>query len=139
MFSHNKWYHIFVLPILIVINYALQINWTGFQIAKAIPILVLGIFSFSLAEYLIHRFIFHSERYLFDNRLVRYLHFVIHGIHHMLPIDPYNFFYLEIELSIPQPFSFSQWFWDTSLFFKLSDFQTHSITSFFGLGLALDT
>ncbi len=88
MFSHNKWYNIFLIPLLIATNYYMQIDWTGANLLHMLLFFVLGIFVFSLAEYLIHRFIFHSEKYLFDNRVVRYLHFIMHGVHHMLPVDP---------------------------------------------------
>lgn len=51
-------------------------------------ILVVGILIWSLAEYTLHRFLFHSEKWMPDVRIVRYLHFILHGIHHFLPIDP---------------------------------------------------
>lgn len=86
--SHNKWYHIFFLPLAWAFGYAMKIDWAGMDIFKMIPIFLLGFLMFTLTEYLIHRFIFHSERYLFDNKVVRYLHYVLHGIHHMLPVDP---------------------------------------------------
>jgi 4-hydroxysphinganine ceramide fatty acyl 2-hydroxylase len=88
MFSHNKWYNIFIVPIAIAIKYGTTIDWTGFNFLMALPFLLLGIFTFSLTEYLLHRFLFHSEKHLFDNRVLRYLHFIMHGIHHMLPVDP---------------------------------------------------
>lgn len=86
--SHNKWYNIFFVPIAILVTYAAKIDWTGFNILYMIPIFIAGLFSFTLAEYLIHRFIFHSESLLPDNRVIRYLHYILHGIHHMLPVDP---------------------------------------------------
>lgn len=88
MFSHIKWYHIFFVPLAIMMNYAIKIDWSDYDLFKMLPFFLLGVFIFSLAEYLIHRFLFHSEKHLFDNRLMRYLHFVMHGIHHMLPVDP---------------------------------------------------
>ena len=88
MLSHNKWYNIFFIPIILFASYWAQIDWTNFNLLIMLPIFFAGIFSFSLAEYLIHRFIFHSESHLPDNRIVRYLHYVLHGIHHMLPVDP---------------------------------------------------
>jgi 4-hydroxysphinganine ceramide fatty acyl 2-hydroxylase len=88
MFSHNKWYNIFIVPIAIAIKYGTTIDWTGYNFLMMLPFLLLGIFTFSLTEYLLHRFLFHSEKHLFDNRVLRYLHFIMHGIHHMLPVDP---------------------------------------------------
>lgn len=87
-FSHIKWYHIFFVPFIIFTMYWMKIDWAEYDLFKMLPFFILGVFTFSLTEYLLHRFIFHSEKHLFDNRLMRYLHFVIHGIHHMLPVDP---------------------------------------------------
>ena len=44
-----------------------------------------GLFFWSLAEYLLHRFVFHLEP---DSRWGRRLHFIIHGVHHDYPHDP---------------------------------------------------
>ena len=41
--------------------------------------------AWSLAEYLLHRFVFHFEP---DTRWGRRLHFIIHGVHHDYPHDP---------------------------------------------------
>lgn len=103
MFSHNKWYNIFIIPLIVGTHYFLQLDWTGCNIFKLIPYFLFGVFTFSLAQYLIHRFIFHSERHLPNSKVMRYLHFIMHGIHHMLPVDPYNLFNLETELCIHLP------------------------------------
>jgi len=38
-------------------------------------------------EYLFHRFLFHVDYYLPDNNYALLLHFLMHGIHHYLPMD----------------------------------------------------
>jgi sterol desaturase/sphingolipid hydroxylase (fatty acid hydroxylase superfamily) len=48
-------------------------------------VFVLGLAFWSLAEYLLHRFVFHFEP---DTRWGRRLHFIIHGVHHDYPHDP---------------------------------------------------
>jgi 4-hydroxysphinganine ceramide fatty acyl 2-hydroxylase len=48
-------------------------------------VFVLGLLSWTLAEYLLHRFVFHFEP---DTRWGRRLHFIIHGVHHDFPHDP---------------------------------------------------
>jgi sterol desaturase/sphingolipid hydroxylase (fatty acid hydroxylase superfamily) len=48
-------------------------------------VFVIGLLSWSLAEYLLHRFVFHFEP---DTRWGRRLHFIIHGVHHDFPHDP---------------------------------------------------
>lgn len=58
--SHNKWYNIFFIPLALLATYWSKVDWTGFNIFLMIPLFFAGIFAFSLTEYLIHRFIFHS-------------------------------------------------------------------------------
>lgn len=59
-FSHNKWYHIFPLPLLIVLYVFSKVDFTDANYPFLFTTFLIGIFSFSLTEYLIHRFIFHS-------------------------------------------------------------------------------
>ncbi|ERT00285.1 hypothetical protein HMPREF1624_03656 [Sporothrix schenckii ATCC 58251] len=51
---------------------------------------VFGFAVWSLIEYIMHRFLFHLDEYLPDNRVFITLHFVLHGIHHYLPMDKYR-------------------------------------------------
>ena len=48
-------------------------------------VFVLGLAAWSLAEYGLHRFVFHFQP---DTRWGRRLHFIIHGVHHDYPHDP---------------------------------------------------
>ncbi|RJE25320.1 inositolphosphorylceramide-B C-26 hydroxylase [Aspergillus sclerotialis] len=49
-----------------------------------------GLFLWSLIEYIMHRFLFHMDKFLPDNRVGITLHFLLHGIHHYLPMDKYR-------------------------------------------------
>ncbi|KAF4470008.1 cytochrome P450 oxidoreductase [Fusarium albosuccineum] len=51
---------------------------------------VFGVFFWSIIEYVLHRFLFHLDYYLPDNRVGITLHFLLHGIHHYLPMDKYR-------------------------------------------------
>ena len=89
LFSHNQWYAIYPVPLMAM--YLLFSSISDFTVRNPLVYLLTflsGLLVWTLTEYCLHRFIFHSEKHLFDNRLVRYLHFVLHGIHHMMPIDP---------------------------------------------------
>ena len=86
--THNKWYHILLIHLAFSMFLLQQVVWSNVSLVAGLSVLFLGAFSFSLLEYLLHRFLFHSENYLFNNRIVRYVHFILHGIHHMLPVDP---------------------------------------------------
>ncbi|KAI9818623.1 MAG: fatty acid alpha-hydroxylase [Thelocarpon impressellum] len=48
---------------------------------------LLGLALWTLVEYGLHRGLFHMDQYLPDNRVGITLHFVLHGIHHYLPMD----------------------------------------------------
>lgn len=89
MFSHNKWYHVLVAHF---VFYCCIFTTCDMSTVEKpiilIPIFLLGVFTFSLAEYILHRFLFHSEHQVGGNRLLRYLHFILHGIHHTFPSDP---------------------------------------------------
>lgn len=89
--SHNKWYHILVAHLIFIGCLLSVVAWKSVYLPTALAVFLIGMFSFSLMEYILHRFLFHSEKYLLNNALVRYIHFMLHGIHHMLPVDPYYF------------------------------------------------
>ncbi|KAH0541521.1 hypothetical protein FGG08_003996 [Glutinoglossum americanum] len=50
----------------------------------------LGLGLWTLVEYGLHRGLFHVDAYLPDNRVGITLHFLLHGIHHYLPMDKYR-------------------------------------------------
>ncbi|KAG6009250.1 hypothetical protein E4U21_002854 [Claviceps maximensis] len=56
-------------------------------IAALFPI---GVFVWTLVEYSLHRFLFHLDDHLPDNRVFITLHFLLHGVHHYLPMDKYR-------------------------------------------------
>ena len=53
-------------------------------IQQLIPLLFLGIFTFTLVEYLVHRFVFHME---LTNRIREKIQYGAHGVHHEFPND----------------------------------------------------
>ncbi|KAI9672249.1 MAG: fatty acid alpha-hydroxylase [Alyxoria varia] len=48
---------------------------------------VIGLCIWTIVEYGLHRCLFHVDNYLPDNRVGITLHFMLHGIHHYLPMD----------------------------------------------------
>ena len=55
---------------------------------------LIGVLLWTLGEYLLHRFLFHSEDYWLPNHpLVLANHFMLHGIHHAFPQDRYRLVY----------------------------------------------
>jgi sterol desaturase/sphingolipid hydroxylase (fatty acid hydroxylase superfamily) len=66
----------------------LLIASTTFSLLGVILSIFLGIFVWSFTEYLLHRGIFHFDDPLPDHPFFLWLHFIIHGIHHTIPMDP---------------------------------------------------
>ncbi|CAL1708864.1 unnamed protein product [Somion occarium] len=55
--------------------------------AKATACFFLGNVVWTILEYTLHRFLFHIDYYLPDHPWALTLHFLLHGIHHYLPMD----------------------------------------------------
>ena len=55
--------------------------------ARVLPCFFLGNLIWTLLEYLLHRFLFHVDEILPDRPIFLMLHFLLHGIHHYLPMD----------------------------------------------------
>jgi sterol desaturase/sphingolipid hydroxylase (fatty acid hydroxylase superfamily) len=72
------------LPV-VTICLVLAISRENLGVLEVAGVFVLGLVFWTLAEYLLHRFVFHFEP---DTRWGRRLHFIIHGVHHDYPHDP---------------------------------------------------
>jgi dihydroceramide fatty acyl 2-hydroxylase len=72
------------LPV-VTICLAVAIGDKGIGAGSAAAVFGAGLAFWTLAEYLLHRFVFHFQP---DTRWGRRLHFVIHGVHHDYPHDP---------------------------------------------------
>ena len=70
-----------VLPLSYLPDVPLE-SWT-----KVLPCFFLGNLIWTLLEYLLHRFLFHVDDILPDRPGFLMLHFLMHGIHHYLPMD----------------------------------------------------
>jgi len=103
--SRNPWYRILMLwiPVACYLMYqGLTYDYpehsgfdkylfTGspdFSLLAVALIFFSGVFVWTLAEYGLHRGIFHFDEPLPDNKWALWLHFIIHGIHHTIPMDP---------------------------------------------------
>ncbi|XP_007435570.1 fatty acid 2-hydroxylase [Python bivittatus] len=102
--SKATWYVVcmFWLPVMFLLSWHCYMTlaqgntqlFSSFTSAYAIPIhkywfpllFLMGIFTWSLVEYLIHRFIFHMNPPASSYYLIT-LHFLLHGQHHKSPFD----------------------------------------------------
>lgn len=87
--SKTAWYvvpSIWLPPVL----YGSYLGFANFSPFIAAAYWGLGLFLWTLVEYLLHRFLFHIDKILPDHPLFLTLHFILHGIHHYLPMDKYR-------------------------------------------------
>jgi len=104
-FSRNPWYRIPMLwlPVAFYLMYQglthdyadhgmfdkyLMLDSPDFSWIAVVLTFLFGIFVWTLAEYGLHRGVFHFDDPLPDHPIALYLHFIIHGIHHTIPMDP---------------------------------------------------
>ncbi|KAI9016012.1 hypothetical protein DFJ74DRAFT_608960 [Hyaloraphidium curvatum] len=64
--------------------------WRGLSLAELVVSWCLGLVVWTVIEYSLHRWLFHIDRFLPDNRYFLTLHFLMHGIHHFLPMDKWR-------------------------------------------------
>jgi sterol desaturase/sphingolipid hydroxylase (fatty acid hydroxylase superfamily) len=76
------------LPVLILLPYYAYAT-VGFGLLKTISLYLLGIFVWTLTEYLLHRFIFHYHPHTESGKRLNY---VLHGNHHEYPRDKERLF-----------------------------------------------
>ncbi|KAI1084018.1 inositolphosphorylceramide-B C-26 hydroxylase [Whalleya microplaca] len=73
------------------ITYGTVLASEGFESKLSMaPWWLFGVLIWTLVEYVLHRCLFHLDYYLPDNRVGITMHFLLHGIHHYLPMDKYR-------------------------------------------------
>ncbi|RUS24774.1 hypothetical protein BC938DRAFT_473084 [Jimgerdemannia flammicorona] len=86
IFSKTPWW---VVPIL-------WLPWVGYNLWRGSEIIGvqktatgfgIGVFIWTLLEYGLHRFLFHVDDWMPDNKWCLIAHFFLHGIHHYIPMD----------------------------------------------------
>ncbi|NXX03314.1 FA2H hydroxylase, partial [Larus smithsonianus] len=131
-FSKTAWYVVFMVwaPVVLYLSWVSYTSlaqgntrlFSSFTTEYSIPvhkyyfpfIFLLGMFLWSLLEYLIHRFVFHMKPPASNYYLIT-LHFLLHGQHHKSPFDSSRlvfppvpaslvmaFFYGILQLMLPQ-------------------------------------
>ena len=86
IFSRTPWY---VIPIIWIPILTFNI-WHAFQnlnLLQVVALTLFGMFNWTFLEYFLHRFVFHLEIWIPDNRYLYTLHYIIHGVHHAFPMD----------------------------------------------------
>jgi 4-hydroxysphinganine ceramide fatty acyl 2-hydroxylase len=88
IFTKTPWW---VIPLLWVPGILYYLNYSYFElnytVAEVMFYYIVGLFAWTLTEYILHRFLFHYDEKLPDNNWALMLHFLFHGIHHAFPMD----------------------------------------------------
>jgi sterol desaturase/sphingolipid hydroxylase (fatty acid hydroxylase superfamily) len=74
---------------LIVIFFFLNFKYTSNGLYTAIGYYLIGLTTWTLLEYFLHRFIFHIDDYL---PFMKRFHYIVHGVHHEDPRDKERLF-----------------------------------------------
>ena len=102
-FSRSPWWSV-PLVWLPICGYLIYLGPKDSRLA----LILVGIFVWSLTEYLLHRFVFHYE---FQTQNGQYVHFLIHGVHHQWPRDKYRLVMpISVGMIIATPFALFYWF-----------------------------
>ncbi|ONH66568.1 Ceramide very long chain fatty acid hydroxylase SCS7 [Cyberlindnera fabianii] len=70
--------------------YVFSIGLRNLNIFGAFALYGIGLFVWTLIEYAMHRFLFHLDDHLPDHPIALTVHFLLHGVHHYLPMDQYR-------------------------------------------------
>jgi 4-hydroxysphinganine ceramide fatty acyl 2-hydroxylase len=92
---------------------------------EAIAYWGVGLCLWTFLEYVLHRGLFHVDQYLPNNRVAITVHFLLHGIHHYLPMDRYRLVMppaLFLVLAIP-------FYYLAHLIFRYSEFAAIEVFS----------
>ena len=67
----------------------LGMTMNNYSFAQGLALFIFGVLNWTFLEYGIHRYVFHVDGMLPDHRIFISLHFLLHGVHHFLPMDRY--------------------------------------------------
>ena len=70
--------------------YLFYVGFVNQNPVVALSLWAMGLFVWTLVEYCLHRFVFHIDYLLPDHPAFLTLHFLLHGVHHYLPMDGYR-------------------------------------------------
>ena len=89
VFTKTAWWVIpaFWLPIIAALVWPFA---RDFGVVSTLMLMCLGIFVWTLVEYAVHRFLFHVDEVLPNVPPILLVHFLLHGIHHKVPMDRFR-------------------------------------------------
>lgn len=87
--SKTAWYvvPIFWLP---VVFYHLILAFKNMNPVAVLVFFAAGVYVWTFIEYCMHRFLFHLDEWLPRGNIFLTIHFLLHGVHHYLPMDQHR-------------------------------------------------
>ncbi|KAL8823082.1 MAG: hypothetical protein Q9191_006194 [Dirinaria sp. TL-2023a] len=84
--TKTPWY---VVPMIWLpcVAYGTFLAYRQLPLSQTVAYWLTGLALWTLVEYTLHRGLFHVDKYLPDNRVGITAHFLLHGIHHYMPMD----------------------------------------------------
>lgn len=101
--------------LLIALFFFLNFRFNPISIEATLGLYAAGLFSWTLMEYLLHRFLFHIDEYL---PFMKRFHYIVHGVHHEYPKDVERLFMPPVPGTLIAAALFGFWY----LFFGLNAF-----------------
>lgn len=90
LFTRTTWYGVLLVwtPVIIglLIYSANELDSLTWLMHLALD----GFVLWTIYEYIFHRFLFHMDDWLPDHKIAITLHLLLHGIHHLIPMDRYR-------------------------------------------------
>lgn len=99
MFTKTPWYGVLLVWLPVIgglVGFAagtLSVGWL-------VHLVIDGAVLWTAYEYVFHRFLFHMDVRLPDHKLAMTAHFLMHGVHHFLPLDRYRLVMPPLMLSV---------------------------------------
>lgn len=92
---------------MIAFYFFMSYTYTRLNLYETAGLYIAGIFSWTLMEYILHRFVFHIDEYL---PFMKRFHYIVHGIHHEHPRDHERLFMPPVPGTIISFFMFLFWY-----------------------------
>lgn len=88
-FSRTPWYVVPAVWVPVALWLASG-SWATNGPKMTVGLMAVGLLFWTLIEYTLHRWVFHVDERLPDNRWALFAHFLLHGVHHLIPMDRYR-------------------------------------------------
>mmetsp|Transcript_14593 Transcript_14593/g.29194 ORF Transcript_14593/g.29194 Transcript_14593/m.29194 type:complete len:352 (+) Transcript_14593:248-1303(+) len=103
-FSRTSWYVIPIVWVPVVCAILAYVSSLGFSSLFIFFGFLKGLLFWSFLEYALHRWLFHLDEWVQFSYWSITLHFLLHGVHHLLPMDPMRLVFppvLTVSLAVP--------------------------------------